>query len=498
MDKNLPQPARYHDVAATGISGLDDILCGGLTPYRLYLVEGVPGSGKTTLAMQYLMEGVRNGEPVLYVTLSETEEELRAMARSHDWPLDGITIRELVPPEESLQPAEQYTMFHPAEVELSETTRTILTDVERLKPTRLVFDSLSELRLLAGDPLRYRRQLLALKQFFRGRRCTVLLLDDLTSSGRDLQVQSIAHGVLVLEQLLPEYGADRRRVRVLKHRGRRFRGGYHDYLIGTGGLQVFPRLVAAEHRTDLDEHKFSSGIGSLDDLLGGGLERGTSTLIVGAAGTGKSSLAAQFVTAAAGRGQRSAMFIFDESKNTLLSRMAGLGVRLRQHVDNGTVSIRQVDPAELTPGEFAWTIRREVEESQAKIVVIDSLNGYLNAMPGERFLTIHLHELLMFLGEKGVATILIGAHQGMMGPMITPVDASYLADAVLLLRYFEARGEIRQAISVMKKRGGRHERTIRDFALESDGIQVGAPLRGFRGVLTGVPVETGATLDKAG
>jgi circadian clock protein KaiC len=496
MDKNLPQPARYNDVEATGISGLDDILCGGLTPYRLYLVEGVPGSGKTTLAMQYLMEGVRKGEPVLYVTLSETEEELRAMARSHEWPLDGVTIRELVPPEESLQPAEQYTMFHPAEVELSETTRTILTDVERLKPTRLVFDSLSELRLLAGDPLRYRRQLLALKQFFRGRRCTVLLLDDLTSSGRDLQVQSIAHGVLVLEQLLPEYGADRRRVRVLKHRGRRFRGGYHDYLIGTGGLQVFPRLVAAEHRTDLDEQKFSSGIASLDELLGGGLERGTSTLIVGAAGTGKSSLAAQFVTAAAGRAQRSAMFIFDESKNTLLSRMAGLGVNLRQHVDNGTVSIRQVDPAELTPGEFAWTIRREVEQSQAKIVVIDSLNGYLNAMPGERFLTIHLHELLMFLGEKGVATILIGAHQGMMGPMVTPVDASYLADAVLLLRYFEARGEIRQAISVMKKRGGRHERTIRDFSLESDGIQVGSPLRGFRGVLTGVPVETGATLEK--
>jgi circadian clock protein KaiC len=497
MDKNLPEPANYSEVAATGIPGLDDILCGGLTPFRLYLIEGVPGSGKTTLAMQYLMEGVRNGEPALYVTLSETEEELRAMARSHNWPLDGVTIRELVPPEESLQPAEQYTMFHPAEDELSETTRTILSDVERLKPTRLVFDSLSELRLLAGDPLRYRRQLLALKQFFRGRRCTVLLLDDLTSSGRDLQVQSIAHGVLVLEQLLPEYGADRRRVRVLKHRGRRFRGGYHDYLIGTGGLQVYPRLVAAEHRTDLDEQKFSSGISTLDELLGGGLERGTSTLIVGAAGTGKSSLAAQFVTAAAGRGQRSAMFIFDESKNTLLSRMSGLGVDLRQHVENGTVSIRQVDPSELTPGEFAWTIRREVEEGQAKVVVIDSLNGYLNAMPGERFLTIHLHELLMFLGEKGVATLLIGAHQGMMGPMITPVDASYLADAVVLLRYFEARGEIRQAISVMKKRGGRHERSIRDFSLESDGIQVGQPLKGFRGILTGVPVETGASLGEA-
>ena len=490
MNKPSTSLARYEDVSATGIPGLDDILCGGLTPNRLYLVEGVPGSGKTTLALQYLIEGARNGEPVLYVTLSETEEELRAMARSHDWSLDGITIRELVPPEESLQPAEQYTMFHPAEVELSETTRTILTDVERLKPTRLVFDSLSELRLLAGDPLRYRRQLLALKQFFRGRRCTVLLLDDLTSSGRDLQVQSIAHGVLVLEQLLPEYGADRRRMRVLKHRGRRFRGGYHDYLISTGGMQVFPRLIAAEHRQDLGLEKFSSGIESLDNLIGGGLERGTSTLIVGAAGTGKSSLASKFVAAAAERGQHAAMFIVDESKSTLLTRMTGLGVNLRAHEDSGMVRIRQVDPAELTPGEFATAIRREVEESNARVIVIDSLNGYLNAMPGERFLTIHLHELLMFLGEKGVATLLIGAHQGMLSTqMVTPVDASYLADAVILLRYFESRGEVRQAISVIKKRGGEHERTIRDFALEPGGIRVGPPLRNFRGVLTGVPVE---------
>src|SRR5512142_480856 len=488
MTKLETKIATYDDVSASGIDGLDDILCGGLTPYRLYLIEGVPGSGKTTLALQYLIEGARLGEPVLYVTLSETEEELRAMARTHGWSLDGVTIRELVPPEEALQPTEQYTMFHPAEVELSETTRTILADVERLKPTRLVFDSLSELRLLAGDPLRYRRQLLALKQFFRGRRCTVLLLDDLTSAGRDLQVQSIAHGVMLLEQLVPEYGADRRRVRVLKHRGRRFRGGYHDYLIAAGGLRVFPRLIAAEHRTAQPEHKFSSGIASMDSLLGGGIERGTSTLLVGAAGTGKSSLAAQFVAAAAERGERSAMFLFDESINTLLTRMNGMGVELAKQRDEGLVQIRQVDPAELTPGELAHLIRREVEENRVGMIVIDSLNGYLNAMPGERYLAIHLHELLMYLGEHGVATLLIGAHQGIIGTqMRTPVDASYLADAVVMLRYYEDRGEVRQAISVMKKRGGEHERTIREFALGPGGIRVGEPLRGFRGVLTGVP-----------
>lgn len=482
---------RYKDVSTSGIDGLDDILCGGLTPHRLYLIEGVPGSGKTTLAMQYLMEGARCGESVLYVTLSETEEELRAIAASHGWDLTGITIRELVPPEESLQLAEQYTLFHPADVELSETTRTILAEVERLKPGRVVLDSLSELRLLAGDPLRYRRQLLGFKQFFRGRQCTLILLDDLTGTSPDLQVQSIAHGVLRLEQLVPEYGADRRRLRVLKHRGRRYRGGYHDYTIATGGLQVFPRLIAAEHRKRLDEEKSPTGIAALDLLLGGGFERGSSTLVVGAAGTGKSSLAAQYVAAAAARGQRSVMCIFDESRNMLLSRMRGLGVPLDEHVDAGTVQIRQVDPAELTPGEFAHAIRRDVDENGARIVVIDSLNGYLNAMPGERFLTIHLHELLMFLGERGVSTLLLGAHQGMIGPaMVTPIDASYLADTVILLRYFETRGEVRQAISVMKKRGGQHERSIRDFSLEPGGIRVGPPLRSFRGILTGVPVES--------
>ena len=479
----------YPESSATGITGLDEILCGGFTPYRLYLIEGVPGSGKTTLALQYLMEGAARGESVLYVTLSETDEELRAMARSHGWNLGGVTIRELVPPEESLQAAEQYTMFHPAEVELSETTRTILADVDRLKPTRLVFDSLSELRLLAGDPLRYRRQLLALKQFFRGRSCTVLLLDDLTSTGRDLQVQSIAHGVVLLEQLVPEYGTDRRRMRVLKHRGRRFRGGYHDYIIGTGGLTVFPRLTATEHHRVPLQQKVSSGLASMDSLLGGGLEKGTSTLVLGSAGTGKSSLAAQFCCAAAQRGERSAMFLFDESLGTLLSRTKGLGVDLKEHYDAGTVTIRPLDPAEVTPGEFADLLRREVEEKHASIVVIDSLNGYLNAMPGERYLAIHLHELLMYLGQRGVATILIGAHQGLIGAqMLTPVDASYLADAVVLLRYFESKGEVHQAISVMKKRGSNHERTIREFRLEPGGIHVGEPLRHFRGVLTGVPV----------
>ena len=414
------------------------------------------------------------------------------MARTHGWPLEGVTIRELVPPEESLQPAEQYTMFHPAEVELSETTRTILADVERLKPARLVFDSLSELRLLAGDPLRYRRQLLGLKQFFRGRRCTVLLLDDLTSAGRDLQVQSIAHGVLVLEQLTPEYGADRRRMRVLKHRGRKFRGGFHDYLIGQGGLRVFPRLVASEHRRFHEDPKMSSGIPSLDQLLGGGIEPGTSTLVVGAAGTGKSSLAAQFCCAAADRGEKSAMFLFDESIQTLITRMKGMGVDLRRHWESGDIVIRQVDPAELTPGEFAHEIRGEVEANGRKCIVIDSLNGYLNAMPGEQYLTIHLHEMLMYLGEKGVATLLIGAHQGVIGTqMHTPVDASYLADAVVMLRYFESQGQVRQAISVMKKRGGAHERSIREFSLEPGGIRVGEPLSEFRGILTGVPTYEG-------
>jgi circadian clock protein KaiC len=490
LNSQTPQPQDAR--AKTGIAGLDDVLGGGFTPDRLYLIEGVPGSGKTTLAVQFLLEGVRLGEPVLYVTLSESSEELHAVAGSHGWSLEGIAIRELVASENSLSADEQYTMFHPSEVELSETTKTILADVERVKPVRVVFDSLSELRLLAGNPLRYRRQILALKQFFSGRKCTVLLLDDMTSTHHDLQVQSIAHGAVRLEQLFPEYGSERRRLIVVKYRGVQFRGGYHDYVIKRGGLKVYPRLIASEHRQAFDEEKLCSGIAELDRLLGGGIERGTSTLIVGAAGTGKSSLAAQFVAAAAQRGENSALFVFDESIRTLLSRASGLGIDLHKHVDAGKVTVQQVDPAELSPGEFAHAIRGAVERQQAKIVVIDSLNGYLNAMPGERFLIIQLHELLTYLGQANVATLLIGAHQGLIGgPMVAPVDASYLADAVILMRYFEVNGEVRQAVSVVKKRGGAHERTIREFRLEPGRISLGEPLREFRGILTGVPIFKG-------
>jgi circadian clock protein KaiC len=483
-------PAR----AATGIEGFDDVLGGGFTEHRLFLVEGTPGSGKTTLATQFMLEGVRHGEPVLYVTLSETAEELHAMAHSHGWSLDGITVRELVPSEESLLPDDQYTMFHPSEVELSETTKKVLADVERIMPRRVVFDSLSELRLLAGNPLRYRRQILALKQFFSGRKCTVLLLDDLTGTQQDLQVQSIAHGVVRMEQLYPEYGAERRRLSVSKFRGTSYRGGYHDFVIQQGGIRVFPRLVANEHRSSPDMERLPSGLPEMDTLLGGGIERGTSTLIVGAAGTGKSTLASQFVAAAAARGQDAALFIFDESIHTLLSRCTGLGIDLREQVESGRVTIQQVDPAELSPGEFVQAIRTAVETRKVSVVVIDSLNGYLNAMPGERFLTIQLHELLSYLGQAGVATILVGAHQGLIGSqMNTPVDATYLVDAVILMRYFEVYGELRQAISVVKKRGGAHERTIRELKLQDGRIVVGPPLRNFRGVLTGVPMfEDGA------
>ena len=485
----MPHPVETEQTMGTGIEGLDDVLGGGLTPNRLYVLEGAPGAGKTTVALQFLMEGAKRGEQVLYVTLSETAAELEGVARSHGWDLSGIHIREMLPSPDSLQPDEQYTMFHPSEIELSETTQRILEDVQALSPRRIVFDSLSELRLLSGGSLRYRRQILALKQFFSGRQCTVLLLDDMATTHRDQQVQSIAHAVLRLEQTHSDYGAVRRRLVVVKFRGQDFRGGYHDYRIVRGGLQVFPRLVAAEHVNPVKQDKLPSGIESLDRLMGGGLERGTSTLFVGAPGTGKSTVAVQFAIAAAERGETSAVFLFDESINTLRTRCASMGMDIERWIEAGRVHLRQVDPGEMSPGELVHLIRQAVEGDQASVVVIDSLNGYLNAMPDDRFLIVQLHELLTYLGQAGVATLLVGAHHGMIGTnMQAPVDASYLADAIVMLRYFEAEGEVRQAISVMKKRGGAHERSIRAFTMDDTGLHVGEPLRNFRGVLTGVPI----------
>jgi circadian clock protein KaiC len=478
--------------ALTGIAGLDDVLGGGLTADQLYLIEGVPGTGKTTLALQFLIAGAERGESVLHVTLSETVQELHAIAASHGLSLDGVAIHQVLPSGDTLDAADDYTVFHPAEVELTEATERILEQVEARRPTRLVLDSLSEIRLLAGSALRYRRQVLAFKQYFNGRGCTVLMLDDRTSRDHDLQVQSIAHGVILLDQFNPDYGSDRRRLVVCKFRGAQFRGGYHDFRIRRGGLEVFPRLVAAEHRQTLPLVRFESANNELDRLLGGGIDRGTSTLFVGAAGTGKSSLAAQFVAAAAARGELGQMFIFDESVATLLERCDGLGIDLRKHVESGCVRIDPIDPAELSPGEFSSAVRHAVEVDGATILVIDSLNGYLNAMPGERFLNIQLHEILAYLGQKGVATVLVSAHQGLVGgPMQSVVDATYLADTVILLRYFEAHGEIRQAISVMKRRGGAHERTIREYRLDPGRISIGEPLNQFRGVLTGVPIYEG-------
>jgi circadian clock protein KaiC len=406
--------------------------------------------------------------------------------------LDHLIVHQMTPNEGVLDPDEQSTMFHPSEIELAQTTRAILADVDRHNPSCVVLDSLSELRLLSGNALRYRRQILALKQYFAARGCIVMLLDDLTATEPDGQVQSIVHAVVRLEQLNPEYGSDRRRLRVVKYRAQEFRGGYHDYVIRRGGLQVFPRLVAAEHRQVLSRSKLASEIAELDDLLGGGLEQGTSTLFVGAAGTGKSTLAAQFAAAAAGRGQRTAFFVFDESPATLLTRAEQLGIPLAKGVQDDRVMIRPVDPAEFSPGEFVELIRKAVERDGVELLVIDSLNGYLNAMPGERFLSIQLHELLAYLSQRNVATILVSAHHGLLGTQMTaPVDATYLADAVVLMRFFEARGEIRQALSVVKKRGGSHERTIREFGLENGAIRVGQALTAFRGVLTGVPVYEG-------
>lgn len=483
----MQQGAQKTATVSSGIEGLDEILDGGYTPHRLYLLEGVPGSGKTTMAMQFLLEGLRRGETVLYVTLSETRTELTEAAASHGWSLEGMHIHELLPMGNQLDPESQYTMFHPSEVELADTTGRMLEEVERLKPDRVVFDSLAEIRLLAGTLLRFRRQVLALKQYFAGRGTTVLLLDDRQGVEHGLPVHTIVHGSIELDQMRPEYGGDRRRLRVSKLRGRPFHSGNHDYVINTGGVVVVPRLVAAKFRRDGATERVSSDLPALDALLGGGLDRGTSTLLVGAAGTGKSTLAAHFVMAAAKRGERSAMFLFDESERALLTRSRGLGFDMEARLADGMVSVQSIDPAELSPGEFVHRIRCAVEKDNARVIVIDSLNGYFNAMPGEKFVMIQLHELLAYLGQLGVVTLLINAQQGLIGQMTSSIDISYLADTVMLLRYFEAKGEVRQAMSVLKKRTGAHERSIRELTFSAAGIAVGEPLRHFRGVLSGLP-----------
>ncbi|HEX2642411.1 MAG TPA: ATPase domain-containing protein [Thermoanaerobaculia bacterium] len=481
---------------STGISGLDDILNGGFPANQLYLLEGSPGTGKTTLALQFLMEGVRQGETVLYVTLSETRRELLAVGRSHGWSLDGLHIHEMEPLEESLSPDHQLTMFHPSELELTETTQRVLRQVEELKPSRVVFDSLSEMRLLAQSSLRYRRQILALKQFFAGRQATVLLLDDLTGPGDDQQLQSICHGVVRLEQLATEYGAERRRLRVLKLRATQFRGGLHDFVLRKGGLDVFPRLVASEHHADFSELELSSGNPGLDRLLGGGLQAGSSTLLVGPAGTGKSSVCMSVCIAAAARGERSALFLFDETISMLKIRSRSLGLPVDTYIDAGLITLRQIEPAELSPGEFAASVRRAVEGKDdngrpAKLVVIDSLNGYLLSMAEEKQLTSQLHELFKYTSQQGALAIVTLSQAGMVGPMSSPVDSTYLADTVILFRNFESFGHLRRAISVIKKRSGPHELTLREFRLSSGGLSLSEPLEDFQGVLTGVPTYHG-------
>jgi circadian clock protein KaiC len=479
----------------TGIHGLDHILRGGLPPGSLYLVEGDPGSGKTTLGMQFLMEGARRGESVLYVTLSESRSELLAVAQSHGWDMTGIAIHELASIDSSgFTPEDQYTLFHPSEVELAETTKAMLAEVERLRPARVVIDSLSEMRLLAREPLRYRRQILGLKQFFSGRDCTVLLLDDRTSQSGDLQLHSLAHGVIVLQQLAPDYGAERRRVRVAKLRGVAFDGGFHDAVMQRGGLQIFPRLVAAESRSDHRHANTVTGNAEFDSMLGGGLDRGSSTLLMGPAGSGKSALATRLAVTAAERGERVAVYMFDEGLETYRARSSGLGMDVTAHQVSGAITLTQIDPAELSPGEFAHRIRTDVNERDVKVVIIDSLNGYLHAMPEERFLLAQLHELFMFLRQRGVLAVSIMAQAGLVGPMQSPIDVSYLADNVVLLRFFEAGGMVRQAISVIKKRSGNHERTIREMRLHAGGISLGEPLREFEGVLTGVPRFVGGQM----
>jgi len=490
--RNTHQPPRIPTARiSTGIAGLDNILQGGLTAQRVYLVEGSPGTGKTTLGLQFLREGAALGERGLYITLSETTDELLAVAESHGWDMDGIAIHELAS-DITLDPGAQQSVFHPAEVELGETTQHVMEEVDRVKPSRVVFDSLSEMRVLAQNPLRYRRQILALKQFFTSRTCTVLMLDDKTSQS-DQHLHSIAHGVISLEQIAKEFGKERRRVNIIKMRGIQFRGGYHDYAMETGGLRIFPRLVAAEHVGTFVPQVQSSGSAGFDALLGGGLVTGTNTLIVGPSGIGKTTLATRCMITALENGGKAAFYMFDEGLGTFFARSAALGMDLQPHIDSGRLVIHHIDPAELSPGEFAQMLRDAVEREGVGFIAIDSLNAYMQAMPGEQYLTLQMHELLAYLNLKGVTTVLVLGQHGMMGEIRSEVDLSYLSDTTVLLRFFESNGRLRRAITVIKSRAATHALTIHELLLNSKGVQIGTALEGFEGVLTGLPTYKGDT-----
>lgn len=477
---------------STGIAGLDDILGGGLTPQRVYLVEGSPGTGKTTLGLQFLLDGVARGESGLYITLSETADELAAVAESHGWSIAPLAVFELAG-ETALDLDSQQSIFHPSEVELAETTRDVMEQVDRLRPQRVVFDSLSEMRLLAQNPLRYRRQILALKQFFSARACTVLLLDDKTGASSDQHLHSIAHGVISLDQMAKEYGKERRRVNIIKMRGIRFRGGYHDYVLETGGITIFPRLVAAEHQGDFVPEARSSGSAEFDRLLGGGLVRGTNTLMVGPSGVGKTTLTTGCMLAALMRGENAAFYLFDEGIGTFFARSSALGLDLRPYASSGQLQIHHIDPAELSPGEFAQMLRCAVEDRKVTFIVIDSLNAYLQAMPGEQFLTLQMHELLSYLNLQGVTTMLVLGQHGLIGEVRTDVDLSYLSDTTVLLRFFESNGHLHRAMTVIKSRTAAHALTIHELRLGDGGVRIGAPLEGFDGILTGLPSYRGTT-----
>jgi circadian clock protein KaiC len=473
------------EAAATGISGLDDILSGGLPRGHIYLLVGEPGAGKTTLALQFLLAGVRAGETCLYIAASESHREVEQVGASHGWSTSGLVIHELSSAEKA--PEDATSLFDAADIDLQESTAALLEVVERLRPNRVVFDSLTELRLLAHNPQRYRRQLLALRDYFSGKSCTVLLVDDERGEASDSQLRAVTHGTIVLELLVPEYGVDRRRLRIAKLRAVKYRGGYHDFVIERGGLTVFPRLVASEHHLAFSAELASSGNPGLDQLVGGGFDRGTSTLLLGPSGSGKSAIASACALAAADRGERVAVYLFDENSRTFLARARSLGTPFDRHLETRALALRQIDPAEVSPGEFAAELRTEVEEHGCRIVVIDSLNGYLTAMPGERYLMAQMHELLTYLAQRGLTTFMVVAQHGVLDADSAPIDLTYLADTVLQTRYFEAAGMLRKAVSVLKRRSGPHETTIRELLLGEGGVAVSAPLRDFHGVMSGLP-----------